>query len=323
MDFQLAQVAQIEWTPDTVLCAAEGACEQIFGQDSQALVGQRLHQVLACSEARAAELQMAARAHTPPPAFVSLPRGKARAVLRLALGSKGDKGRAAVMDLSAALAGAPPVQISRLSSSLSHEIRNPLSSVKMAVQTLARNTSLSEKDQRRLVIANREVRTMERMLWLLSEYGRDTPPHLEVTTLKQLLQESVALIDPELAERKILLEIVENAETLKVRIDSARMRPVLAQILLNVAMGLEPGGSVRVEVNGDAQSGARLKLIDPTAALPPEERARLFEPFGSMLARGAGLSLAALYRVMQGQGGTVTAEGSATPGAVYTLSFPP
>ena len=75
---------------------------------------------------------------------------------------------------TALLDGAPPVQISKLSSSLSHEIRNPLSSVKMAVQTLARNTGLSERDQRRLTIANREVRTMERMLWLLSEYGRDS-----------------------------------------------------------------------------------------------------------------------------------------------------
>jgi C4-dicarboxylate-specific signal transduction histidine kinase len=62
-------------------------------------------------------------------------------------------------------------------------------------------------------------------------------------------------------------------------------------------------------------------LKDPAAALPPEERSTLFEPFGSRLARGAGLSLAALRRVMLNQGGDLSAEGSAEPGMVFTLTF--
>ena len=48
----------------------------------------------------------------------------------------------------------------------------------------------------------------------------------------------------------------------------------------------------------------------------------LFEPFGSALARGAGLSLAALHRAMRAHGGDVLAEGSAQPGATFTLLFP-
>src|SRR6185295_11888807 len=96
---------------------------------------------------------------------------------------------ASVVNMSALLEGAPPLQISKLASSLSHEIRNPLSSVKMAVQTLARNEGLSERDRRRLTIANREIRTMERMLWLFSEYGRDAPPVGEVTSVRALFQE--------------------------------------------------------------------------------------------------------------------------------------
>ncbi|HET9450844.1 MAG TPA: sensor histidine kinase, partial [Aggregicoccus sp.] len=57
-----------------------------------------------------------------------------------------------------------------------------------------------------------------------------------------------------------------------------------------------------------------------------EELAVLFEPFGSRMARGAGLSLAALRRVMLGQGGEVRVEdgleaGSQAPGLVFTLIF--
>ncbi len=326
MDFELAQIAQLEWAEDQRILRAEGACERVLGRTAAQLVGRPAREPLACTEAKMAELDAAARGPTrPEPVFLPFQRGEERTFLRAVLGHADGVARAAVVDLGAFLAGAPPIQISKLSSSLSHEIRNPLSSVKMAVQTLARHTGLSEKDQRRLVIANREVRTMERMLWLLSEYGRDTPPNLELVSLRALTLEAAALVEPELAERSLKVELNEDGHVPRVRADAARLRPVLAQVLINIAMGLEPGGAVRGEVRPAAGNGARLLLFDPTATLPPDERARLFEPFASMLARGAGLSLAALNRVMQGQGGTISAEpGDGTPpaGTVYTLYFP-
>ena len=71
------------------------------------------------------------------------------------------------------------------------------------------------------------------------------------------------------------------------------------------------------------KGGSQLVINDPTATLVPEERATLFEPFGSKLARGAGLSLAALFRVMHSLGGTLEADGDGTPGTLLTLTFPP
>jgi signal transduction histidine kinase len=225
------------------------------------------------------------------------------------------------MDLNALLEGAPPVQISRLSSSLSHEIRNPLSSVKMAVQTLARNTTLGERDRRRLTIANREIRTMERMLWMLSEYGRDTQPNLEAVPLRTVVQESTAMVAPELGERRIEVQVDEEPDLPRVRVDGGRLRPVLAQLLLNVAMGQAEDTRVEVALRAGPSGQVWMVLKDPAAALPPEERGSLFEPFGSRLARGAGLSLAALRRVLLNQGGDVSVEGSAEPGMVFTITF--
>jgi signal transduction histidine kinase len=230
---------------------------------------------------------------------------------------------AAIVDLDRLLVGAPPVQISRLSSSLSHELRNPLSSVKMAVQTLQRNATLSERDQRRLVIANREVRTMERMLWLFSEYGRDSAPNLEPVALRALIAEAQSMIELELNERKISLAVQSEVDPggVRIRADGGRLRPVLAQLLLNVAMGL-PEGAIMTVALASAAGTCSLALSDPTATFPVEERAKLFEPFGSMLARGAGLSLAALNRVMRAIGGAVSAESAASGGTVYRLTFP-
>jgi len=229
---------------------------------------------------------------------------------------------ARVLDVGALLEGAPPLQLSRLSSALSHELRNPLSSVKMAVQTLARNDGHSPRDQRRLTIALREIRTLERMLWMLSEYGREAPLAVDTWALPQLIQESAALIEQDLTERNVRLELAGADGLPRVRSDGVRLRPVLAQLLLNVASSLPEGQPLAVTFRPTGR-GAEVQVLDEHAALAPGEEDRVFEPFGSRLARGAGLSLAALRRVLQQQGGEVTALPAIPParGVLFSLDF--
>ena len=242
--------------------------------------------------------------------------------LRIQLAQEGTTVEAGVHDLNALLEGAPPLQISRLSSSLSHELRNPLSSVKMAVQTLARNEGLSARDQRRLTIALREIRTLERMLWMLSEYGREVPLSVDIWALPDLIQESAALVEQDLLERNIRLEVAGAQGLPRIRSDGVRLRPVLAQLFLNVASSLGEGQPLLVSLRA-SRRGAEAQLLDEHAALEAGDQSRVFEPFGSRLARGAGLSLAALRRVLQQQGGEVSAVAVSPParGVLFRLEF--
>ncbi|MBJ6761936.1 HAMP domain-containing histidine kinase [Myxococcaceae bacterium JPH2] len=322
MNSHLLQVARLAWSPGLRVTRAEGDTTTVLRRTSADLLDRPLHVALGVSAERARELDARAREDRGAVEFAATHLGEQEpSFLRLVLGVLEGEASAGVMDLGTVLEGAPPVQISRLSSSLSHEIRNPLSSVKMAVQTLARNTTLGDRDRRRLTIANREIRTMERMLWLLSEYGRDTTPNFEAQPLRTVLQEANAMVAPELAERRIELEVDEEPDLPRVRMDGSRLRPVLAQVLLNVAMGQPEDSRMHVSLRQGGPGRVLMVLKDPAAALPPEERGSLFEPFGSRLARGAGLSLAALRRVMMSQGGDVSAEGGAEPGMVFTLTF--
>jgi two-component system sensor histidine kinase HydH len=321
MDPELVQVVQIEWSSDRRLTAVEGASEEVLGQSSDRLIGLPLHEALGISEELARDLDAKARAADGCTIeFLAVGLGERTTVLRLVICVRDKTARAAAMDLRQVLTGAPPMQISKLSSSLTHEIRNPLSSVKMAVQTVARSPSLSDRDQRRLAIANREIRTLERMLWLLSEYGRDATATFESVPLRLLVQEAASLVEPELQERKIQVE-VDDPSSVRVRADAASLRRVLSQLLLNVSAAYEEGSSLPVKIVR-TEEGSTLTLRDPSAVIRPEERSSLFEPFGSMLARSAGLSLAALHQVMRSHGGSISAQADAEPGTLYTLRFP-
>ncbi len=322
MDAELTQVAQITWSQQRRVIGAEGACELVLGGSAESLLGQTLHRALGISEIRARELdQTALEASSAQIEFIPAALPREQVILRLALGRQNGNASAAIINLRVVLAGAPPLQISGLASSLSHEIRNPLSSVKMAVQTLARNSALSERDQRRLAIANREIRTMERMLWLLSEYGRDVPPLLESVALSSLVKEAAALVEPELTERRVEVRIDEQGSA-RVRVEASRIERVLSQLLLNIAMGQPEGSTVSVGIRPAQPDGFEVRVIDPAAAEPPKDVSAAFEPFSSMLSRGAGLSLAALRRVMESHGGKLSADWSFGPGTLYTLTFP-
>lgn len=317
----LLDACWLTWTPDRRILRAEGACEKVLRRPGAELVGQPLTAALGIKESVAQELDRRARSARPaPPEFANVELAGHAAVLRIQPALQDGEAAAAVVDLEQLLAGAPPLQISKLASSLSHEIRNPLSSVKMAVQTLARNPSMSERDQRRLSIANREIRTMERMLGLLSEYGRELAPSLEAVPLRSVIQDAAALVLPELSEKHISLSISEGAEP-RAKVDPLRLRLVIAQLLLNVAMGLEDGQPLPIALR-EGDGVAILQVTDPVATVPPEERETLFEPFGSRLARGAGLSLAALRRALHAQGAEVKVEPQAPQGAIFTLTFP-
>jgi signal transduction histidine kinase len=322
MNHHLLQAVQISWSPSLRVTRAEGDCETVLRRPTSELMERPLHVVLGTSPERARELDALARQNTRSVEFFQAEIGSGEPVpLRLTLGLDEGEASAAVVDLHALLEGAPPVQLSGLASQMSHEIRNPLSSVKMAVQTLARNTGLSERDQRRLTIANREIRTMERMLWMLSEYGRDSRPALEQHPPRSLVQEALAMVAPELAERGVEVRVDEAPDLPRVRVDAGRLRPVLAQVLLNVAMGLEKGGTVEVSIRPGPQGRVLLLLKEPGEGLTAEERDSLFVPYECRLARGAGLSLAALRRVLLHQGGEVSAESSPQTGTVFTLTF--
>lgn len=323
MNLHLLQAVQLSWSPSLRVTRAGGDCETVLHRPASELKDRPLHVVLGTTPEKVRQLDALARENRGAVEFLYGALGSGDPVpLRLTLLMEEGEATAVGVNLSTLLEGAPPVQLSGLASQMSHELRNPLSSVKMAVQTLARNTGLSERDQRRLTIANREIRTLERMLWQLSEYGRGTTPNLEQHAPRTLVQEAMAMVAPELTERRVEVLVDEVPDVPRVRVDAGRLRPVLAQVLLNVAMGLSSeGGSVKVAIRPGPEGRVEMVLQEPAGLLPEEKRDSLFKPYECHLARGAGLSLAALRRVLQHQGGDVSAETGPETGTVFTLTF--
>ena len=244
-------------------------------------------------------------------------------ILRLEVGNLNGEPWAWVMDLNQLLKGAPQIQFSSLSSHLSHELRNPLSSVKMAVQTLARHSTLGEKDQRRIAIAEREIRTLERTLWMVSEFGGAGVPNLEPTSLKAVIDQALERIEPELAFRKVTCIVAADpADGAPIpRLDPHRLAPVLSQLFLNAALGLAPDSTLNIEGRFNPDGFHEICVEDACGPLPELDKEKMFSPYSSPLARGSGLSLAALQNTVLSQGGRIILS-SSERGVEFKLRFP-
>jgi two-component system, NtrC family, sensor histidine kinase HydH len=318
MDIPLPDaLAYLRWGEDLRLADVRGQCP-VLERLGQLRPGLPLGGALQVDEVRAQALDVRARTGGGVE-FLHVGTGESGGWVRLSL--PGDGRQAWAMDLEAVLREAPPVQISALSSALSHELRNPLSSVKLSVQTLARSKEFSERDQRRLTIAQREIRTLERMLTMLSEYGRERPLTMETLGLKELVAQAVEAIGFELKGRLQRVQVHAPDVLPPVRADAHRTGPVLSQLLLNVAAALPEGARLEVQLIPTEAGGALLTVRDTATTLSVEEQNHAFEPFGSKLARGAGLSLAALRQVMSHQDGHVEVHTDEKPGTLFTLAF--
>src|SRR5216683_2526837 len=178
--------------------------------------------------------------------------------------------------------------LARFASLVAHEIRNPLSAVKIALQTLERHGTLGSNDLRRTSIALREVLNIELLLNEVLEFAR--PPSL-----------SLVPGDPR---------------------SPVRVRTAVKILCRQAAVAAEEVGGGRVEVSVVASPpGWELTVADPGRPVPPELREKAFVPFTPNRARGTGLGLAVVARIARehrGEARFVEAHGR---GNVISVTF--
>jgi len=179
-----------------------------------------------------------------------------------------------LLDLERAFRGpfSESAALSRMAARLTHEVRNPLASIKMVVQTMARALEQDPRTGRRLAIAAREVRTVERILAALSELARGRPARPTRVALASLIPEAVQFCEAELAERSVTTSIELDPDLPEVLGNPERLRLGLAHLLAAVGHAMGGGGvlKVRAQVDGD---GVLLRPEVPPGAPQPNPAA--------------------------------------------------
>jgi len=212
--------------------------------------------------------------------------------------------------------------LARFASLVAHEIRNPLSAVKIALQTLERHGTLAANDLRRTSIALREVLNIELLLNEVLEFAR--PPSLALVPAdpRPAVRDAVEGVEAEWSPRGVTFQLDLPERLPPMQLDPVRVRTAAKILCRQAAVAAEEAGGGRIEVGvREAPSGWQLTVKDPGGTLPAEVRDKAFAPFTPNRARGTGLGLAVVARIAREHGGEARFLDTAGPGNVVSVTF--
>jgi signal transduction histidine kinase len=196
--------------------------------------------------------------------------------------------------------------IGRLAGGIAHELRNPLTAIRMAVETGG--------DEAR-TIALSEIERLDRTLRELLDFVRPRELEIETVALDALFAELEQLLGPQCKHLRVALEIVTEPGA-TVRADRDRLQQALLNLVLNGAQAQPMGGVVRVQ-----GSPGVIDVSDEGAGIPDEVKESLFEAFVSTKAAGIGLGLAVVRRIVDEHGAEIAVETGST-GTHFRITFP-
>ncbi len=208
-------------------------------------------------------------------------------------------------------------QLRAMVGGVAHEIRNPLGGLTLYAEMLARDGELSAKQHERATRIVDEAMRLERVVRDFLEYARPERPRVQRVDLPIIVADSAQNAVAGLGWTGFL-ELEPGSPS--VACDPDHLRQILLNLLRNAMQAAGPSGRVRLHTTA-AHGSVELRVEDSGPGVPTEERERIFEPFYSRKADGAGLGLAIARRLCDlGEIG-LTVEASPLGGACFVLAF--
>jgi two-component system sensor histidine kinase HydH len=207
--------------------------------------------------------------------------------------------RALVRSEKLALAG-------MLAARLAHDIRNPLSSIKMHTQLLQSRVRGDEHDQTLVTAILRDTGTVEWVIRDLIEFARPGDLKLVPANLNQVVRDVLQQLEARLTHRKIVVEADLAGALPSIPLDVGRFQQALVNVIVNAADAMPNGGRLGVSTQAaPGESTLILEVSDDGVGIDPAILDRVFDPFVSSKPDGVGLGLVNVKAVVEHHGGRI------------------
>ena len=214
--------------------------------------------------------------------------------------------------------------IGKMAAHVTHEIRNPLSSIGLNIELLEEELANAEVRGESRALLKAITREVERLEHLSEEYlrvARLPQPRMEAEDVAGLLREIASFVRPEMerASCEVALSIEEPLPP--ALFDEAQIRQALLNLLRNAREAMADGGRIDVSVAAEGMSVV-VSVEDRGGGIPDEIRARVFDPFFSTKGEGTGLGLAITRQIIEAHGGTLMCEPREGGGTSFRITLP-
>jgi signal transduction histidine kinase len=216
--------------------------------------------------------------------------------------------------------------VGKFAACAAHEIRNPLTSMKMWLYELKRSAGDQPEIATHCRVLDEEIRRLEELATSFLQFSR--PPNLQLApeSIDSVVDCTLQLAHHRLDEKGLRVVRVNGSVLPLVMADAHQLKQVLLNLLANAADAAPEGGEVRIIESLEPGAGDRpdvvVRVEDDGPGVPEEVRRRLFEPFVTTKPNGTGLGLCIASSIVAHHGGRLSFESSDRPGAAFAMRIP-
>lgn len=212
--------------------------------------------------------------------------------------------------------------IGQASSTIVHEIRTPLTSIKMGLSTLLSRVSFSENDERLIQIANSEIKQLEKMLHEILDYSK--PQYLNCTSqdIHQILRHACSQFEEIFHDSNVTCQTQLNSNESMAFVDLDKITQVFSNIILNALQAMNKGGYLNIISSLHENQSILINFTDTGHGIAKENLNKIFDPFFSNKASGTGLGLPLVQKIVHGHNGSVYVESKVNEGTTVSVVLP-
>jgi len=218
--------------------------------------------------------------------------------------------------------------LSKLATSIAHEVINPLTGVKSRLYLLGQELSVNLEVKAHIEAITQDIDRIEKVIRDLQLYANPPLPELREFSLAELCEEVTAMFEDAFRASKVSLNIVLN-EGVKLKADRLLIRDVIYGLIKNALDVSSEQGRVDLIITQATFGGARgdepcvqVEVTDSGPGVPKALYEQIFEPFFTTKVSSMGLSLAICKRIVNAHEGTLEVEASVDERTTFVVKLP-
>lgn len=213
------------------------------------------------------------------------------------------------------------VALGQLSAGIAHEIRNPLGSIKGAVEILTSEIGAGHPKAEFVTIVRQEIARINRLIEDFLHFARPSKPEIRSVRMSDLVSSAVRLVEGHASRQGITMTCIGEDHALAV--DENQMRQVLLNLLLNAIDAMPEGGRLGISFQRQAETEtSTLQISDTGPSGESVNLERIFDPFFTTKPQGTGLGLSISDRLVRNHGGRLSARHNAEKGLTLQIELP-
>lgn len=215
--------------------------------------------------------------------------------------------------------------LGQLASGVAHEIRNPLTSIKMRVYSLQDELKGIASHSEDIQVIREEIERIEKIVQEFLDFVKPPEPNYELADINKILGNTLNLLAPNLKKQAIAVEKTLKDNLPQAVVDKEKIRQVFLNLIINSIQSMPNGGRLSVYSNLEELNGRdciEIRIKDTGIGIPEEHQNKIFDPFFSTKNAGSGLGLSIAYRILELHKAEISFESKEGQGTTFIVKLP-